>query len=305
MIGISRRTFGQLVTEVLSWMGDEGDTGALKTLVEYAVRNSHEKRLTNQRHPFLLDATLRMFTTVVGQKSYPLHEAFQSALYFRPRLSPDNMLTEIPYSQLQNHLPATGQQKFTLHGISGIKNQPTSATTLGIAGHASGQSLIITGEDASGDVIEETVIHPTAVSALTYTRVTNIRKEGTFTSGTITITAGAVTVLSLPYNIYGRQYRQFNFLLAPTSAGEVVEYEFFRAPRTLLSDNDIPDTPHPFDRIHVLDALLDLQGYTRATAPEIQRWSSELVELEQDLLATHQDGLSLNAEQNYTNYIPR
>lgn len=312
MFNVSRRTFKALVDEVLDWTGDAGDEGNMRSLVEHAIRTSHEKRLTENRYSFMLFPTPQSFTTVAGQRNYSLHEAFLSPLFFYNRTAGWEVI-DVPHQRMGEHQPLLGDERksikhIALQGVAKVKNQPLAAATLTPTSSDpsdDGKQVIVVGETANG-LEEETLTLPNAGSTQFIT-VLDVTKVETTWVGTLTLTANdsaSTTVLTLGASQYGRQFRQL-YTLDDQTGGEVVDYQFFRHPKPLRYDYDIPDTPYPFDRIHVLDALLDLAGFTRASAAEVKRWERQVREIEANLEANYQDGQANNSEAVYAKLVPR
>jgi len=111
-------------------------------------------------------------------------------------------------------------------------------------------------------------------------------------------------VLTLRASEYGRNYRQFVLEVAPTSA-DVVDYPFYKQPIRLSDNYDIPDIPAPYSDVLIYDSLLDLQGYSRATAGELQRWQDQQQSIGFNLENAYTDGQSLGAEASYVHFVPR
>jgi hypothetical protein len=79
--------------------------------------------------------------------------------------------------------------------------------------------------------------------------------------GTCTLaTSGGTTLLTLPAGNVSRQFPQIELLWTPGDA-DVVEYKFYRKPRTLSADGDTVDILEPFSRILVFDSLLLFAAY--------------------------------------------
>ncbi len=310
MIGVSRRTFSDLVDDVMGWAGMADDAGELRTRAKSAVAASHERRLLDGRWSFMLYPTPQTVTMVAGQQNYSLNEAFLTPQYFRSRTT-GNPVIPVPYDKMLTHLPTSGTtgyvNKVMLHGVSKVQNQPTSASVItpsSSSGSDNGRTVTVTGETETG-IQSETLTLPTAGS-VEFINILDVTKGAGTWYGTLTLTAnaGAVTVLKLGAAQYGRQFPQMRSLIIPNTA-EVIEYNFFRLPKLLSADNDIPDTPYPFDRLHVLDANLALQDFSRPTASTVRQWEQERAILEGDMAATYQDGLADGSEASYITLVSR
>jgi hypothetical protein len=312
MIGPSRRTFKDLVDEVLEWAGMGDDTNRLRALAKRAVKAAHQRRLVSGRWTFMLFPKPQTLSIVAGQQNYSLHDSFNTPLYFRS-LSATNArrIRPVPYARLADYLPeaaASGDTVYvSLAGVSKVQNQPTSASVITPTSTApadSGKQVVVVGDTATG-VQTETLTLPSAGS-VQFTTILDVTKLGTGWAGTLSLTSngGAVTILQLAAAQYGRQFPQLRLLLPP-QGNETWEYQHFRLGKQLELDTDIPDIPYPFDQLLVLDAKLSLQDITRPTASAVRQWEKEAFELEQDMSATFQDGLAQDSETHYVEEITR
>jgi hypothetical protein len=310
VIGPSRRTYKQLVDEVLSWGGMSSDTNRLRTLAKYAVAESHRKRLSGTRWSFMLYPQPQTLSIVGGRQFYSLHDAFLTPQYFRSRTD-GRTIRLVPLSRELDYLPAdytaTGSPRFaTLAGYSKVHTQPSQTSVLGVtSSNAADSSKTVTfvGETASGIVSETIPVF--AIGTVEFSTILDVTKNGEGWQGTMVAgDAFATVILSLGATSYGRQFPQLKTLTVPSGA-ETWEYNFFRQPKQLSSDYDIPDTPEPFASIHVLDALLKMQDHMRPTAQTVNQWRSDQAELEADMAAAFQHGLSQDSEAEYINLIDR
>jgi hypothetical protein len=310
LYNVSRRTFKELVDDVLKWTGDEDDQAQMRDLAEQAVRSSHEQRLTADRYTFMIFPKVQTFSTASTKRTYSLHEAFLSPLYFK-NLTSGEPVRPVAFQRMgEFQSVATGSMEFVaLQGVSKVQNQPAEASTITATSSNvgdNGRTVTVIGETASGISAENlTVGGGAGVLSFLPEGIIDVIKHGEDWLGTLTLTASDSTVvLTLSAAEYGRQFRQL-FSLNPLSGGETVEYQFFRAPKPLRYDTDIPDTPYPFDRIHTLDALVALSGFTRATDREVKLWKDQITDLENQLAAHYQDGLTADSEVNYTVLVER
>jgi hypothetical protein len=311
VIGPDRRYFKQLVDEVLSWGGMSSDTNRLRQLAKYAVAESHRKRLSSYRWSFMLYPVPQTIAVSAGTDTYPLHDAFLTPQYFRSRTD-GRPLRPVPFNKVAEYLPdpaATSgtPRHVTLTGVTKVQYQPTSASVIAGASTApgdNGKTVTITGETATG-IQSETIALP-ASTTLAFSTVLDVRKNGAGWAGTLSLTSngGAITLLKLGPAQYGRQFPLIRSLNVPDSA-DTWEYNFFRQPKSLADDYDIPDTPEPFASIHVVDALLAMQDRMRPTAGMVRDWQRQQIELEADLIATYQHGLTQDSEADYVTLIDR
>lgn len=308
MNSVSRRTFKTLVDDVLLWTGDKDDQATMRELAKNAVRYAHELRLTRDRYSFMVFPRVQTFTTVSGQDTYSLHESFLSPVYFKNRTTGKPLRT-VPFARSVEFRETTaGSMEYvSLHGMSRFQAQPGVngvISVTGVGGDAA-KTITLVGE-TSGGVVEETVnVNASSTNSFLAGGLIDIIKNGDSWTGNVTLTdAGATTLLVLAPSVYGRQFKQLQSL-RPIGAGDTIEYQFIRQPKTLQYDNDIPDIPYPFDQILALDALVRLSGFTRASANEIREWKNQIEELENQLAMHYQDGLASDSEVNYSPLVER
>ncbi len=134
--------------------------------------------------------------------------------------------------------------------------------------------------------------------------IEDITKVGATWSRTIALTVGSDTVLTLTASEFGKQFRTLELLGSPTQTASV-QYRFYRQPRQLTLDNDIPDLPTGFDDILVYGALIAMHGYTRATQEEMGWWAREQTKLIGTLQQTYRSTRSMGGRPTFTRYIPR
>ena len=102
----------------------------------------------------------------------------------------------------------------------------------------------------------------------------------------------ANTILSLTATETGKRYPQVRLLKDPEGA-DTIEYRFYRAPRILSVDSDIPDIPYPHSRILVWDTLLLLASYDEAPRPRY--WEGEQAKQLKGLQNKYLEGQALGA----------
>lgn len=310
------RTFKDLQDVVLDWMADSNDGGLLRTLVTDSLNRTHQNILNDDRYDFMLWPRTETLSVVASQKTYTLHPRFGHPLFFYNPTT-DNYMEEIsPKGLMESEADwedgtAGEPDRFMLTGLSKLLTQPSVAgvvviTTTGGTESAS-NSVVVTGV-SNGVVVSETLSSGSAWSTLTGSQsfdvIEDITKVGVTWTRTITATRGADTLLSLGANDYGRQYRIFELLESP-SAAATVSYRFFRQPRQLVLDHDIPDLPMGFDDLLVYGALIAMHGYTRATDSEMGWWAAEQKKLKDTLQMTYRSTRSMGGRPTYTRYIPR
>lgn len=312
------RTYKELQDAVLLWMADENDTGLMRDLVKQSLRQQHTQLLLEERFDFMLWPKTETLSLVASQTVYALHPKFQQPYFF---YNPDTdvYLEEIPARSLMesaadwNDGTFADADRFMLTHLSTWKKQPstTSIITITTTGgtESTANSIVLRGVDGSGNTITETLSSGSSWSTLTssnsFAVLESLTKIGATWARTITVTdAASNTLLSLGATEYGRQYRMWETLGTPSTAKDLL-YRFYRAPRVLSYDNDMPDVPEAFDEILVLRALRDMQGYSRATGEEMSRWSATSAILETQLKMTYQQARTMGGRPTYTRYIPR
>ena len=309
------RTYKQLQDTVLQWMADPSDTGVLRDLVKNALNRTHQNVLNDDRYDFMLWPRTETLNVLPQQKVYALHPRFSQPLFFY-NSDINAYLEEIPPTGLLEAQAdwATGttdaSDRFMLTGVSKVQAQPATpgVVTITAAGTLSAtESLSITGI-ANGVVVTEVLSSGSSWTTLTGTTtfevIEDVTKIGTGWSHSITLTCGGTTILTLPAQVNGLQFRLCELLETPTAA-QTLLYRFYRIPRQLTLDQDIPDLPAQFDDILVYQTLLAMSGYTRATPDEQQLWQSQVRALTAELQMTYQAARSINGRATYVNYIPR
>ena len=310
------RTYKDLQDAVLQWMADAGDTGLLRTLVKDALNRAHQNLLNDDRYDFMLWPRTETLPIVAGQKVYTLHARFGHPLYFyNPET--DAYLEEIAPRGLlesgEDWQDGTAEQpdRFLLTSLSKVQAQPATASVVTVTttgGTESSTHSIVVRGTYNGAVVEETLSSGSAWSTLTGSQlfdvIEDLTKVGTDWTRLITITAGSTTLLTLNAADYGHQYRTFELTLEPTAAADVL-YRFYKQPRQLVLDHDIPDLPSGFDDILVWQALIAMHGYTRATEAETASWLTQATKLTNVLQNTYRSTRSLGGRPTYTRYIPR
>lgn len=300
-------TFVSLQNQVLANLDESGDTGTTLTLVKNFLNQAHQQRVTMEKWPFMLWPELPTFTTVLNQETYTLHPEFARPLYFFNRTTA-SYLTEIPFRQLQAsaalwNTDSGSLDQFYLEGAQPVASQPSSSSVLTIvssnaADNTSGKAITVRGMTANGVTSESLTPNGTTpvVSTNAFTLILNVTKAASWT-GTMTMTSntGAVTNLVLFPTELGRHYTRLFALRLPT-AGESIEYRFFRKPTVLSADDDMPDIPPPFSQILVWDTLLLFAGYNSGVSEGAMLvWKEKRTEIELAMRQTYLEGQTLGA----------
>lgn len=311
------RTFKQLQDDTLAWMADQTDTGLMRTLVKNALNEHHQQLLHEDRYDFMLWPRSETLAVQAGVTAYALHPEFDQPLYVY-NSDAKEYLEEVPARSLLESGAdwATGTptkpDRYMFSGIAKVQAQPTTAATVTVTTtggtEAAVNSVIVRGMTSAGDYVEESLssANPwsTLTSSNTFQIILDITKVGASWSRTLTITCGTTTLLTLNATEFGKQFRMLEILGTPQANIDFL-YRFYRKPRQLVNDNDIPDLPETYDEILVLRTLLAMQGYSRATGDEQGHWRNRLTMLEQSLKMTYQQARSLGGRPTYTRYIPR
>lgn len=294
-------TLRTLREQVLSWLDESGDTGTTKKNVDYAINQSIVKRLTMTNWPFMKHGPIT-FNFVADQQIYSLHQDFLRPFYFRNKKT-GRFLIEIPDRELEgsqaNWFEDREGVKFRWGGRSPVLSQPNGTITI-VSGSSldtgSTKKITVYGETTNGLDSEDLIPQGTdEVTGLkTFTKILGITKASSW-SGTLTVSSGGVTLLNLLPTEFGRSYQTIHLLFKPSSTDEI-EYDFYRRPRKLVNDNDIPDTPYPYSLIHVWDALLDLTAYDGRIDPgRIQIWGKNQMDLETQMRNDFLEGRAIGS----------
>jgi hypothetical protein len=230
-------------------------------------------------------------------------------LYFYNKTT-KRFLTEMPLRQVSDDVwaltstePMGSVDSFIFQGTSPVQNQPTTLAPVSVVSTSASDTgstyqIVVKGEDENGVVFAEVLqlngTTPVSSSASFY-KILGVTKTQNF-NGTITLTSGTTTLVSLlPWEM-GRQYRTIYFLENPMG-GEEIEYRFYRQPVALVNDHDIPDLPGPYMQVLVWDTLMLLAGgYLSDVSPQqIETWRNQQTSWEFSLYSHEMEGQSLGA----------
>lgn len=301
------QTFKNLQDKILAWLDEVGDTDGTLTLVKYALQKAHSKRVSQERWPFMLYPP-QTINFIPGQFLYPLHGEFLRPLYFKNLSTRDYIHQHDEATLVDSNADWNNDiddvKRFTLHGRAEVQNQPLVAAVVAVSSTLTGDngmsSVTLIGDTATGMKTETIVSGSSGVQLFTY--ILKVTKNGVW-GGTLTLTSGTTTLLTLLPTEFGRSYQQIK-LLANPSAAQTGEYQFYRQPSTLSADNDRPDIPTPFEDLLVYDTLLSFAAYNQYDASVVGMWAREQAELLLDLQHTY-DAQALASQPSYTTYIPR
>lgn len=260
-------TFKDLKTKVLTLLDQQGDlnSGNLGDInVGDAIAMAHNQRLMSQRWNFMLWGNPLNIQFLTNIQNYTLNPLAGMLTDFQ-NITAGQRMVETPARA--RYKIGVQEDRFHFEFIAESPVQvPFTAGLLTIAGTAS-LSYMDTSGNPQQEVIANTVTsHPVdTVYAVT-------KMDG----NPLTITDSASKViLSLSPVQFALSYPQIR-LFAPGQT-ETGQYRFYRRPRFLTNDNDIPEIPYPFSHILVYDALIELYTYNDAPPPQVwveaqQKW---------------------------------
>jgi hypothetical protein len=295
---------------VLAQTDERTDENIARDVVNELINHAHEARCLEYADNFLMWDTKETFTTTAGQHQYSLHQLFDRPVYFYNQTS-KVLLSETPRRAINDSgailsPDITGSARnFALWGHNSVLAQPTSASTLSLVSNNAADTgtdyeIVIKGLNTSNELVAEKVAltGTTPVSSsYTYTKIFSIVKERAMTGQlTVTSNSGAVTILRLSSDEFGRQYRQCWIFETPTTS-ETIEYRFYRKPSYLVNDYDIPDIPAPYSKLLVFDALLLWGAYNTDTSDKsLTLWKEQQTHWERLLQTYVKEGQSLGAK---------
>ena len=266
-------TFKDIQDEVLLYWDAPGETGDFLTVVKNAINDAQAQRTDDQKWNFMLWEDTLTFSTASGTLGYVLHPLVNRLhrIYNTTTCTP---LTEVPTREYYEEVPS----KFDFHWVepSPVLVQPSTTATVNIVSSSASdteaaKAVTIRFLDGSDDIQEETLT-PTGTTLVSTTasakKILNVTKAGTWV-GTMTLKDNATnTMLTLLTSEFGKQYPQIRLFKDP-AATETIEYRFYRIPRILSLDNDIPDIPFPYSHILTWDTLMILVSYDEAKIPHL------------------------------------
>lgn len=307
-------TYADMQDKVLRSLDEAGDTGTTLAIVKDYIQVAHNVRCTSTPWNFMLWPDVVTFSTVANTRYYSLHQEFQRILWIRNRTTKE-YLREAPLRALEElgvdwNNDTGSADRYILTANQQVQAQPTSSSTVTIVSTSASDTssnsctVIVRGETSNG-VTSETITATgtsNATSTNSFTTILQITKTGTW-AGTLTVTAGAVTLLKLFATEYGRNYRRLETLRIPTP-GETIEYRFYRQPNSLSNDRDLPNIPPPFQELTVFDSLLLIAGYNTELNPQAVRvWTDQRDQLLEGLIQSQTEAQGLGAEVRYIRFM--
>ena len=280
------KTFKQLQEEVLRYFDLAGEAtddpdGSDVELVKAALNQSNQNRSTEDKWKFMLSGVYTL-NVVAGTQDYVLpHTDFNKLQYLwsdtYKRFVSSFPIREVPQTTVDFADSQFNEQPtFDFDGFAPVKVQPTSPDTLTMSSTQSetgSPSLYIEGEDEDGAAISES-IDVDGTTTQEFAKITYVAKVGDFL-GTMTLeTTGGTELLVLTLDQYGKQYPVLKFHSVPVG-NEVMKYKFYKAPRVMTRDYDLPNLPYPAANLLVWDSLLDLATYNELDSESVNLWRAK------------------------------
>ena len=292
-------SFKQLYDRVLEWIDEGGDTDHTLTIVKDAINSSHRRVLCAKQWAFMAWPQEESIVTAIGTSYYALNPNANRVYHLWDVTNrcyvPVVPRREWPATGVDLSNTSTAPYAIIMGPHWPVASQPAMGGTLSIvsssASDVTSRTVVIRGIDTSGVVRSETLtavgVTP-VVGTISFDAILNVTKTGTWV-GTLTLSRGAATLLTLLASDTGLFYPTVKFLEPPDSV-KTFTYEVQRQPTSLSLDNDIPETPFPFSEIHVYDALLDLTTYnTELGQKEQSIWKKRYDELWDGLINSYSD----------------
>lgn len=294
-------TFKKLYTDVLRYFDLALETeGSDVELAKAAVNTAHQLRCNEDNWKFMLSPKYSL-EVEADQQDYILpHEDFKKFQYLwsvtKKRFCRSIPMRQIPSSNIELDYSQGDTQVYTIDSMSPVVVQPAATgerirLTSGAAEPAS-PYLVVEGETSDGTAVSEE-LSKDSVSYTEFAKITGYYKVGDF-EGTIILignTSGTV-FLSLRPTEYAKQYPVLRFITIPTES-ETLSYRYFRNPKVLEYDYQIPNIPFPESGIVVYDALLDLATYNEIDSESVNIWRAKQEQFLQNLYLEKLDGDSV------------
>jgi hypothetical protein len=300
-------TLSSLRTKVLGWLDEASNTTQTHTNTTNALNTAHQQRCTENQWSFMLWRQSETLTLVAGQRRYILHPLVSRMLYVYNRTK-KVYLVETPWREVQvsgvKWIDDTSGTRYFFVEPSPVAVQPATASTLNVVSSSagdtgSGYNINITGTVSNVMVTETLTPIGASISTTTNTfdagSIISVTKIGDW-SGTMTLKAGSTTLLTLSPTERSRAYPQIELLWTPGDA-DIVEYRFYRKPRTLSAATDVTDLPDEFTDLLVWDALILMAAYDGDSTPaRLNAWLDQRGKLETAMGQAYLDGSTVAAE---------
>lgn len=294
-------TFQKLYQDTLRFidLASETDTPPVD-LVKAAINAANSRRATEDKWPFMIS---RPFTLSVeaGVQEYILFQDDIDKLNLMYSTTNKRFAKSTPVREVAN---LTNQVQFNddqasdniyfelFPNASPVAYQPSEPSTVEVSSDDVSDEdevgLYLEGVNEDGESVNEIVL-ASGTSSTTFARITYVAKTGVFAGlCTLDVTGGG-TLLSLNADQNGKQYTTLRFINVPT-VNETFTYRYFRKPRVLSRDFDIPDLPFPTSYILVYDALLDLATYSELDSESVNIWRDKQQEYLNNLYLNKLEG---------------
>lgn len=247
-------TFKNIQDQVLAMYDQSGDTGNTLTIVKNAINIAHQKRLMEDQWNFMLWANPVTLNFVTGVRNYTIH----------PLMGMMSKFINTTAKQYMHETPSRARYKveaiedryhFEFVQTSPVK-LPSVVGVVSVVGGGAG--AVISYVDINGNYNTETVA---AGASTTFSVDTVVGVSSTDLTKTLSLTDAAnVNMLSLVVGESGKQFPQIRLFDDGVST-ETSIYTFYRIPRVLVNDNDVPDIPFPYSNVCIYDTLLELATY--------------------------------------------
>jgi hypothetical protein len=303
-------TLGSLRTKVLTWLDETENTTETFENVTNAINMAHQQRCTEQPWSFMLWRQLETFALVAGTRRYALHPQVNKMLYVYNKTK-KQYLVETPWREVQisgvRWTDDTSGERYIFVEPSPVLTQPTVASTLTLTSSSSGDSGTSYNVQVTGMVDSVIVTETITPAGLTGVSTTSVFDAGSLIAvskisdwaGTLTLKAGATTLLTLRPSERSRSYPQIELLWTPGDA-DTIEYRFYRKPRTLVEISDVPDLPDEFADLLVWDALILMAAYDGdITASRLNAWTDQRDKVVTAIGQTYLEGSTVAAEPRF------
>lgn len=302
------QNFKQLQDEVLGWLDEVTNEDTTRDNVKAALNAAHLARLTQQDWNFMLWPTPLTFTTTSGTLKYSLHSEFHKAFYFFNQTTKAYLIEmnprQIGPSGVRWNTHTGPASRFQIRGVSPVASQPTAAGVITVVSSSAAdttQVVRVEGTDSAGTyrIFEEFTLTGTSTvtGSKTFSDPILSVSLSAECAGNITVARSNTLVVLSPGEI-SRSYPQMYLLNNPTTQS-TIEYLFYRQPRKLEDDSDVPDIPPPYQSIIVFDALILMAAYNEdINQNHIRIWTEQATKLENAMM-TWDEGNSLESEPRY------
>lgn len=304
------KTLGSLRTEALGWLDESNNTTETFTNVTNALNLAHRQRCSEQGWSFMLWRQPETFALVPNQRRYTMHPVLHRPLYVFNRTT-GQYLQEMPWREVEasgvRWNADTNGERYVFVEPSTVMVQPSSDSAITIKSTSAGDSgssfaVIVTGTVDGAYVTES--LSPAGLTGVTSSNVFDAGGIVSITktiawAGTLTVTAGTTTLLTLRPSELSRSYPQVELLWLPQGT-DTIEYRFYRKPRTLVYPGDVPDIPDEFADIILWDALILVAAYDGdITQARLSAWVDQRDKLLLQMKQTFLEGTTVAANPRF------